>query len=102
MRSLPRSKLDQLRTKLKDLNHKWLELNTILEKRVTQVHKAVNQNRQYSEEMKSLINWMDECCDFVKNQIPAVGDPETLEAQLDQSEVSNHPYLFYLLDHAIH
>ena len=87
MRSLPRAKSDQLRTKLTDLNHKWSELNTMAEKRIVQVHKAVNQNKQYSEEMKGLFKWMDECCDFVKNQAPAAGDPETLEAQLDQSEV---------------
>lgn len=31
---------------------------------------------------------MTEASDFLKDQEPAAGDPETLEAQLDQSEVS--------------
>lgn len=35
-----------------------------------------------------MFNWMKDANDFLKDQEPAAGDPETLEAQLDQSEVS--------------
>lgn len=36
---------------------------------------------------------MTDASDFLKDQEPAAGDPETLEAQLDQSEVR----FFFLL-----
>ena len=36
---------------------------------------------------------MTDASDFLKDQEPAAGDPETLEAQLDQSEVR---FFFYL------
>ena len=36
---------------------------------------------------------MTEANDFLKDQEPAAGDQETLEAQLDQSEVSWFAYL---------
>jgi len=45
------------------------------------------QNKQFAEELKGLYKWIAEVNDFRKDQEPAAGDPETLEAQLDQSEV---------------
>ena len=54
-----------------------------------QVSKAVNQTRQFTEEIRGLFKWMTDAGDFLKDQEPASGDPETLEAQLDQSEVSS-------------
>ena len=58
-----------------------------------QVGKAVNQTRQFTEEIRGLFKWMTDANDFLKDQEPAAGDPETLEAQLDQSEVSWFCYL---------
>lgn len=86
-KSLPRQKSEQLRNKLSDLNEKWREVNLLAEKRQNQVQKAINQTRQYNDEMKGLLKWIKEANDFLKDQEPAAGDPETLEAQLDQSEV---------------
>ncbi|XP_048577310.1 dystrophin isoform X2 [Nematostella vectensis] len=86
MKTLPRQKLEQLRTKLNDLNNKWKDISVLAEKRQTQVHKAINQNKQFSEEIKGLHKWIREVNGFLKDQVPAAGDPETLEAQLDQSE----------------
>jgi len=57
-----------------------------------QVSKAVNQTRQFTEEIRGLFKWMTDASDFLKDQEPASGDPETLEAQLDQSEVSSFAY----------
>lgn len=39
---------------------------------------------------------MTDANDFLKDQEPAAGDPETMEAQLDQSEVS---WLIHLTPH---
>ena len=86
-KSFPRQKSEQLRNKLSDLNEKWREVNLLAEKRQNQVQKAINQTRQYNDEMKGLLKWIKEANDFLKDQEPAAGDPETLEAQLDQSEV---------------
>ena len=60
---------------------------------ICQVGKAVNQTRQFTEEIRGLFKWMTDASDFLKDQEPAAGDPETLEAQLDQSEVR---FFFYL------
>ena len=35
---------------------------------------------------------MTDANDFLKDQEPAFGDPETLKVQLDQSEVSSFTY----------
>lgn len=58
-----------------------------------QVSKAVNQTRQFTEEIRGLFKWMTDASAFLKDQEPASGDPETLEAQLDQSEVSSFTYV---------
>ena len=46
---------------------------------------------------------MTDASDFLKDQEPAAGDPETLEAQLDQSEVRFFfTYLHsYLISHGM-
>ena len=46
--------------------------------------------------MRSLFKWMNEANDFLKDQEPAAGDPETMEAQLEQSEVS---WVIHLASH---
>lgn len=96
VKSLPRQKSEQLRSKLADLNDKWRDINLHAEKRQNQVGKAVNQTRQFTEEMRSLFKWMAEANGFLKDQSPAAADPETMEAQLDQSEVS---WLVHLTSH---
>ncbi|KAK2570584.1 Dystrophin [Acropora cervicornis] len=96
VKSLPRQRSEQLRTKLADLNDKWRDINLHAEKRQNQVGKAVNQTRQFTEEMRSLFKWMNEANDFLKDQEPAAGDPETMEAQLEQSEVS---WVIHLASH---
>ena len=44
-----------------------------------------------------MFNWLKDANDFLKDQEPAAGDPETLEAQLDQSEVS---WFTHLIPHS--
>ena len=45
---------------------------------------------------------MTDARDFLKDQEPAIGDPETLEAQLDQSEVrGNRMRVIHLLRHSL-
>lgn len=44
-----------------------------------------------------MFNWMKDANNFLKDQEPAAGDPETLEAQLDQSEVS---WFTHLIPHS--
>ena len=87
MKTLPRQKLEQLRQKLNDVNNKWKDVTTVIERRQTQAQKGINQNKQFGDEMKELNKWMTEVEGFLKDQEPAAGDPDTLEAQLDQSEV---------------
>lgn len=87
MKSLPRQKLEQLRAKLTDVNNKWKDVTMVIDKRQTLAQKAVNQNNKFADELKGLNKWIAEVNDFLSDQEPAAGDPETLEAQLDQSEV---------------
>ncbi|XP_020893920.1 dystrophin, partial [Exaiptasia diaphana] len=86
MKSLPRQKLEQLRAKLTDVNNKWKDVIMVIEKRQTLAQKAINQNNKFADELKGLNKWIAEVNDFLNDQEPAAGDPETLEAQLDQSE----------------
>ena len=69
---------------------------------ICQVGKAINQTRQFTEEIRGLFKWMTDASDFLKDQEPAAGDPETLEAQLDQSEVRFFFFTYlhsYLISH---
>lgn len=87
MKTLPRQKLEQLRQKLSDVNNKWRDVSTVIERRQTQTQKGINQNKQFADELKELNKWMAEVGGFLKDQEPSAGDPDSLEAQLDQSEV---------------
>lgn len=71
---------------LDGVNGKFL---VVVTKFLCQVGKAVNQTRQFTEEIRGLFKWLTDANDFLKDQESAAGDPETLEAQLDQSEVSS-------------
>ena len=89
MKSLTRQKAEHLKSNLVDLNSKWRNINSLAEKRQNQVQKAWNQTRQLQDEIKGMFKWMNEVDVFLKEQEAAFADPETMEAQLDQSEVSN-------------
>lgn len=49
---------------------------------------AIEQQKQYNEEVSGLKSWLAEVDVFLKAEEAALGDVETLEAQLEQSSVS--------------
>ena len=49
---------------------------------------AVGKNRQFTDEVSGLQSWLGEVEVFLQAEMAAIGDIETLEAQLEQSNVS--------------
>ena len=87
MKSLSKPKADQLRRNLTSLNDKWREINLLVEKRQNQIAKGINQTRQFQSEIAGLMKWIGDVENFIHEQV-VDGDPESIEAQLDQCEVS--------------
>lgn len=54
---------------------------------------VIEKQKQYNDEVSGLCSWMSEVDVFLQAEEPALGDIETLEAQLEQSNVS---YIFSL------
>lgn len=49
---------------------------------------VIEKEKQYNDEVSGLCSWMSEVDVFLQAEEPALGDIETLEAQLEQSNVS--------------
>ncbi|KAB7507982.1 Dystrophin [Armadillidium nasatum] len=71
--------------KLKKVNERWERIVEALSKRVTDIEKCIEKQRQFEEETSGLRSWLGEVEVFLEAEEAAVGDIETLQAQLEQS-----------------
>ncbi|KAK2181696.1 hypothetical protein NP493_384g04000 [Ridgeia piscesae] len=79
-------KVAKLEADLKTLNSRWNDISTAVDERVDKLETAIEQLRQYQTQVLGLTRWMDEMELFLKAEVPALGDVETLEAQLQESQ----------------
>nr|CAD7448133.1 unnamed protein product [Timema bartmani] len=80
------AQIERLRNELQDLTARWSDIPVILEERQSKLAQDIKTLRQFSEEAASLESWMREVEVFLQaEQVIPVGDPDTLEAQLEQS-----------------
>ncbi|XP_021932648.1 dystrophin-like [Zootermopsis nevadensis] len=76
----------RLKDELQDLNTRWSDIPIILDERQKKLQKDIELLRQFRDEMEGLNSWLQEVEAFLQAEkdVP-VGDIETLEAQLEQS-----------------
>ncbi|XP_045119392.1 dystrophin-like [Portunus trituberculatus] len=67
------------------LVEKWRRVTALLVERIVATEKAIHRSKQYEEEVCGLKSWLAEVEVFLKAEEAALGDVETLEAQMDQS-----------------
>nr|CAD7404046.1 unnamed protein product [Timema cristinae] len=80
------AQIERLRNELQDLTARWSDIPVILEERQSKLARDIETLRQFSEEAASLESWMREVEVFLQaEQVIPVGDLDTLEAQLEQS-----------------
>ncbi|GLH12298.1 Spectrin alpha chain, partial [Gryllus bimaculatus] len=76
----------RLRAELAELTARWSDLPVILDERQKKLQKDIEMLRQFNDEVEGLNSWLQEVEAFLKAEEPLpVGDVDTLEAQLEQS-----------------
>ncbi|XP_065334491.1 dystrophin, isoforms A/C/F/G/H-like isoform X2 [Cloeon dipterum] len=74
-----------LRQQLQELNTRWSDLPVLVEEKSTKVQASVESWTALKEQIGVLENWLKEVKVFMEaEQAMAVGEPETLKAQLEQ------------------
>ncbi|XP_042209207.1 dystrophin-like [Homarus americanus] len=67
------------------LNKQWETTTESLRLRIQNIEKVMEKQKQYNDEVSGLKSWLDEVDVFLQAEEAALGDIETLEAQLEQS-----------------
>ncbi|XP_059471691.1 dystrophin, isoforms A/C/F/G/H isoform X3 [Neocloeon triangulifer] len=76
---------ESLRQQLQELNTRWSDLPVIIEEKTAKVQSMVESWSSMKEQINVLENWLKEVKIFVEaEEAMAVGEPETLKAQLQQ------------------
>lgn len=77
--------ISDMEKKLHNLNERWSNVTSLIEEIQGKLETTVFQLKQFQEEMEGLSNWMEEVTIFLNAEDAAVGNIETLQAQLEQS-----------------
>ncbi|XP_068223554.1 microtubule-actin cross-linking factor 1-like [Palaemon carinicauda] len=67
------------------LNNQWELTTSDLRSRIKTIEKLIERQKQYNDEVTGLKSWLAEVDVFLQAEEAALGDIETLEAQLEQS-----------------
>ncbi|XP_064105389.1 dystrophin-like isoform X5 [Macrobrachium nipponense] len=67
------------------LNNQWELTTSDLKSRIKTMEKLIERQKQYNDEVTGLKSWLAEVDIFLQAEEAALGDIETLEAQLEQS-----------------
>ncbi|XP_078699259.1 dystrophin-like isoform X33 [Branchiostoma floridae x Branchiostoma belcheri] len=84
--SSPPDRARSLQKELNGLNERWSNVCAMTEDRLEHLDKGVELLTQYQKEGDGLRKWMDEVDVYIHSEEAAVGDTETLQAQLEQSK----------------
>jgi len=79
-------KAQQLHENLKQLNLRWDEISSAIDQRVFKLEAAIEQLKQFKNQAKGLNRWMGEMEVFLQAEDLALGDVETLKAQIQESD----------------
>uniref|UniRef100_A0A1W7RAQ1 Protein detached n=1 Tax=Hadrurus spadix TaxID=141984 RepID=A0A1W7RAQ1_9SCOR len=71
--------------RLHELNSCWSDVSALIEDRLEKLETTLIQLKQFEEEVTGLSNWIEEVNAFLHAEEAALGDVDTLQAQLEQS-----------------
>uniref|UniRef100_A0ABM0LUL5 Dystrophin-like n=1 Tax=Saccoglossus kowalevskii TaxID=10224 RepID=A0ABM0LUL5_SACKO len=74
-----------LQSDINSLTTSWSNVSSSVQERSEKLEKAISDVRQWQDEVDAIEVWMKDVEDFLQVEEPALGDIETLEAQLEQS-----------------
>lgn len=80
-----------------DVNRQWADCKKITEARLQRINEAVLQTKELETAMKETVNWMDDVDKFLEEITGTIaeGDPETIESQVQEVEVSTSRIDFF-------
>ena len=77
-----------LEQKLAELTAGWEEIQRLLDDRLSELKEALDDSKQFQNQIRELIGWLNEAKAFLKNKRPLGGKPETAKLQVDKHKVS--------------
>ncbi|XP_067142933.1 dystrophin isoform X3 [Centruroides vittatus] len=77
--------ISDMEKKLHNLNERWSNVTSLIEEIQGKLETTIFQLKQLQEEMDGLSSWMEEVTVFLNAEDAALGNIETLQAQLEQS-----------------
>lgn len=90
-----------LEQKLNDLNNGWDEIEILLADRLKQLDEALDHSKQFQNQVREMIGWLNEARAFLKCKRPIGGKPETAMTQLEKHKVrQEHSLLWHLIRRA--
>ncbi len=83
---------EKLEKKLEELNNGWSEIETLLADRLNQLNNALDDSREFQNQVREMIGWLNEGKAFLKSKLPVGGKPETAKMQLEKHGVSSNSF----------
>ncbi|XP_013413171.1 dystrophin isoform X2 [Lingula anatina] len=84
-RAASEEKAKKLQGELEELTARWNAMASTIADTVVKGEQGIERLKQYENQVSGLNRWMDEMDTFLKAEMPALGDVDTLEAQLNES-----------------
>eukprot|EP00794_Sanderia_malayensis_P004728 gene4728-5351_t len=75
---------EKLEQKLGELNTGWDEIEQLLADRLRQLNEALDHSKEFQNQVREMIGWLNEGKSFLKSKLPVGGKPETAESQLQK------------------
>lgn len=78
---------ERLQGKLNELNNGWEEIEILLEQRLKDLEEALDESKNFQNQVREMIGWLNEAKAFMKSKRPTGGKPETAMAQVEKHKV---------------
>ena len=81
------SEKERLQGKLNKLNTGWDEIEALLAKRLKKLDEALDESKNFQNQVREMIGWLNEAEAFLKGKRPTGGKPESAKAQIEKHKV---------------
>ena len=85
------SEKERLQGKLDELNTGWDEIEALLAQRLKGLEEALDESKNFQNQVREMIGWLNEAKAFLKGKRPTGGKPETAKALVEKHKVRKIP-----------
>ena len=78
---------ERLHGKLDELNAGWDEIEVLLAERLKRLEEALDESKNFQNQVREMIGWLNEAKAFLRGKRPTGGKPETAMAQVEKHKV---------------